>query len=156
MYKSKKGVSELISFILITLVVAIVSSVAYLFANGLLESNAEKLDEDKMESVIRQFAKQSSEVMAFDGSSSSITFSFNSGLLYFTGNSVAYQSLVRATDSETTCFTICYTALEGSSRLYYNLSNSYSFDKNLTLSPGEYIVTITNNKNASELILSFR
>lgn len=156
MFSNKKAVSELISFILITLIVAIISSVAYLFANNLLETNAQELDEDKMESVLRQFAKHSSEVQAFDGTVSSITFSFNSGLVYFNGDAIIYRSLARATDSETTCFTICYTSNEGYSTLYYNLTNNFTFDKNLTLSPGEYIVTITNNKNASELILSFR
>lgn len=156
MFNNKKAVSELISFILITLIVAIVSSVAYLFANNLLETNAQKLDEDKMESVLRQFAKHSSEVQAFDGTASSITFSFNSGLVSFNDNAIIYRSLARASDSETTCFTICYSSTEEFSTLYYNLTNNFTFDKNLTLSPGEYIVTITNNKNASELRLSFR
>lgn len=156
MFKSKKAVSELISFILITLVVAIVSSVAYVFASGILERNVAKLDEDQMESNLRRFAKEISGIQNFDGASTSLTFSFNSGLVLITDNQIAYQSLVRAQSTESTCFTICYSSNGGYSYLYYNLTNGYQFSKNLTLTPGEYIVTLTNDQNASEIIQIFR
>jgi hypothetical protein len=157
MYKNKKAISETTSFILLTLLVVIFSSIAYFFLNDQLEESNAVIDRNNMEKNLKKFDFISRNIIAYDNSTISIPISFNSGALAFSGNQLIYQSEVVYEDTIVECFdSICYVGSNGFERIFINLSSSYSFSRDFSLNNGDYILILTNNKNDSEIKVSTR
>ena len=109
MIKSKKAVSESTSFILLTLIVVLFSSVAYFYLNGELKENVAKIDRNSMELNLKKFDFVTRNIMSFDNSTISYPISYKTGALIFQGNQLIYQSVVEYSDTNINCFSeICY------------------------------------------------
>lgn len=157
MKNNKKALVESTTFISLTLLVLSMSLIAYFFLSGFLESSLYSFDRDAMEVYLKKVDSITQEVMSFDNSSASMSISFNSGALLFQGNAIIYQSLVEYDDSTVICFdSICYVEQNDFERIYLNLSNSYDFSNDLTITPGDYILTFVNQKNASKIKVLIR
>lgn len=153
----KKAVTELTSFVFITLIVVVASSTAYLISTSYLESNIGKLDRDKMESNLQKMKMETERMISFDNTTVSFPIDFNTGLLVFDDNQIFYQSIVAFEDSGTYCFSgLCYQGSSGFERLYVNLSDSYTFQNNLSLDPGSYVIILKTKKDENQFQIRFR
>lgn len=149
---NKKGFVELTSFVLLTLLVVITSISAYVFSKGFLDEKVVEFDRNRAESYMTTMHEKVTKVQGFDDSSTSMNFEFKKGKLVFQSNQVYFQTLIDYTTTSDLCFDIlCYSSTGESERIYFNLSNSYNFDENITLEPGFYKLTFTNNKTANEI-----
>lgn len=154
---NKKAVTEITSFVFLTFIVVVISMSAYFILQNVLNDNLATFDRNNAEIFLKKFDQKSKEVMSFDNTSGVIEFSFTKGNLEFQDNQLIYQSLVKYDDSNTTCFNgICYFAINGYERFYYNLSSSYVFENNLSLVPGNYILMLTNIKNGKKINVKIR
>lgn len=147
---NKKAISELLSFILIILLIIVASTSAYLFSDNYLNDKISNLDYNNMKLNLNKMDYLINNIQNLDSSSSSIGISFSKGELSFENNQVKYQSLV-SSSGDLCLDTICYKDNNGFDLLYINLSNSYNFDKNLSLTPGNYILSFKNLKNVSKI-----
>ena len=154
--KNKKAISEITSFVLITLIVVVSSTMAYLFSKNLIDENLAELDGKNMEIYLKKIYYETNEISSFDGSSVSIPISFKTGQLVFVNNTVYYQTLNSYSGSDY-CFDIlCSQNKEGFERKYINLTSPYQFSNNLTLSSGTYTLLFKHLKNESEIIVTFK
>ena len=78
--KNKKGISELISFALLTLLVVTTSLSSYLFAKSSFESATLERDYDAMKQFLKGLNSKSTSLTYFDSSITSEFISFDSGL----------------------------------------------------------------------------
>jgi len=154
--KNKKAISEITSFVLITLIVIVSSTMAYLFSKNLIDENLAELDGKNMEIYLKKIYYETNEISSFDGSSISIPISFKTGQLVFVNNMVYYQTLNSYSGSDY-CFDIlCSQNKEGYERKYVNLTTPYQFSNNLTLDSGTYILLFKHLKNESKIIVTFK
>jgi hypothetical protein len=151
-FHGKKGVSEITSFMFLTLIVIVVSFTAYFALSTYLDESVNTFDRNSAESFLKKFKQETIGIMAFNNASTSMRFSFTKGLLKFNGSQVSFQSLVPYNDNSTVCFNeICYLSDGSSEKLYYNLSNGYSFSENFSLIPGDYLLNLVNKKTQNEI-----
>lgn len=153
---NKKAVSEVTSFVLITFIVIIASTSAYIFSKNLISDNIANIDNNNMVIYLNKISITTNEITSFDGSSLSFPITFKTGQLIFVNNSVYYQSQIIFTGSNYCINSICYLNNGGYERKYLNLSNSYKFSNNLTLNPGAYTLLFKNIKNVSQISVTFK
>lgn len=155
-FKNKKAVSEIISFVLITLIVVVSSTLSYLFAKNLIDENLYALDSKNMNIYLKKMYYTTNEISSFDGSSSSFEVSFRTGELRFINNSINYQSLSKYAGSNICLNMICNIGVEGYEVLSTNLSGNYKFSNNINLSPGTYTILFKNIKNESKIAITYK
>ncbi len=154
--KNKKAISEITSFVLITLIVVVSSTMAYLFSKNLIDENLAELDGKNMDIYLKKIYYETNEISSFDGSSISIPITFKTGQLVFVNNMVYYQTLNSYSGSDY-CFDIlCTQNNDGYERKYINLTSPYQFSNNLTLDSGTYILLFKHLKNESQIIVTFK
>lgn len=153
----KKGISTVISFVLLTGIVFLAAVTSYTISLNILNNKIEKLDRDKMYTYLKELSQATDEISNFDDSTTSRSLNFKKGSLLLNGNQIIYQSLVKFNSAQTRCFEeICYIGEGGYERLYINLSPPFSFKNNITLVPGYYRIIFTNIKNESKIKVKFR
>jgi hypothetical protein len=155
MRKNKKGLSEAISFLLITLLVAIVALLSYSFASNFLNSEISILDRNKMEANLKKIDIKINELDDFQGELDYIAINFKEGELLFENNQVRYNSLANYESDETYCIkNICYESINSFESIYFNLTPPYTFKNNIFLAPSQYIIVFENLKNESKIKIS--
>lgn len=153
--KSKKGIAEILSFVLITFLIVVASLTTYIFAKSYVETNVESFDLNAMENQMKVYDRKIQQILVFDGSQVSVDTEFKSGLLLFQGDSIIFQSLVRTTQQNEVCFSsLCYFNDDGFESIKLNMSD-YEFDRNLSLRPGNYILNFKHNKNDNKIEIKF-
>lgn len=154
--KNKKGVTELISFVLITLLVVISSTSAYFFSKSYMDSDLQILDRDNFNLFFKKFELKTLKIQNFDRSMTSIDIYFSKGKLFFKGNQIYYNSLVKINGNGFCMDNLCSQNIGGFERVSLNLSNSYTFENNFSLTPGRYIIIMENIKNESKIRVTFK
>lgn len=156
-FRSKKGVTELTSFVFITFIIIVASTTAYVISNSYLDDTIKVIDRDNMEIYMKKLNKHMSRVTTFDNTTYSFSVKFNTGQLRFVDNQIYYQSEIEFEDSDTYCYgNVCYMGVAGFERIYTNLTSPYSFSTNQTLEPDDYILIFQNRKEQNEVRLRFR
>ncbi len=155
MMMNKKATTEIISFVLITLLIVVASSLTYIFSSNYLETKVSELDSNKMENSLKEISYMTDKIQKIDRSMSSIIISFSSGLFIIEDNKYLYSSFVK-TEGNYCSDILCYYSNNGFLNMFYNLSNSYTFENNLSLNPGSYIISFENIKNESKIKLSVK
>ena len=156
MYKNKKAMSEIISFVLITLLIVIFSTITYLFAKDVINERVNEVDLKNMNTFFKKMNFQTTEIQNFDEESYSIPINFRSGVLIFIDNHVKYQSQV-SFEGNSYCFEdLCHESINEYELIYYNLSNGYTYDKEFMLYPGNYMLFLKNSKNESEIQITIK
>lgn len=154
---NKKAVSEVTSFIFLTLVIVVASTSAYFVSNEYLEDTVSKLDRDRMENYLKKIRVELDSITNFDNATRNFAIEFNSGSLVFNNSQVFYQSEVEFSDTDTYCFNgLCYLGVGGFERIYVNLSGSYEYASSLALEPESYIIIFKNRKSQNEIQVKFR
>lgn len=157
MFKAKKAITEMISFVLLTLLIVVASSTAYFFSQSLLDSHLAERDEENMAHSLSKMNHKISQLTRFDGSTQAITVSFSTGQLHFKQDQVIYNSLVSYSANEEICKNLyCIDSHSGHSKLYFSLPGSYIFSRELKLSPGTYFLTISNKRGENEIDIIFK
>lgn len=155
-FKKKKAVSEITSFVLITLIVVVASTTTYVFSKNLIDNNIADLDTSNMEKYMKKFYFDINEISSFEGSSLSVPISFKTGNLIFVNNSIYYESMSEYTGSDYCLDITCYQNNGGYEKMYINLTGSYKFKENITLSPGTYTLLFKHLKNESKISITFK
>ncbi len=157
MFKSKKGVSELISFVFITLIIVVTSVSAYFVSKSVIDSTIIDVDRDNMGIYLKKMSQRIDEVKVFNNASNVIDVSFKKGLLEFNNNQVIYHSLKEYSSTAVSCFSqVCFKSVNDYEVLYYNLTDSYTFSDNVTLNPGAYTLIFRNIKSGNKIEIRFR
>jgi len=147
----KKALVEITSFVLLTLLIVIASSSAYIYSNKLIDKTISKNDRDNAENYIKLIKEKIDLISNFEDATSSININFKKGELNFKDNQVSYQSLERYY-GETICFDdICYEEVEGFEKIYFNLSSPYIFTQNISMDSNLNKITFKNIKNESKI-----
>lgn len=153
---NKKAVSELTTFVFLTLIIVLTSSTVYFFSKGFLDNSLEKIDRDNFEIYLKKMDYKINSIENFQGATTSFPISFTKGDLVFKDNQIYYQSLIEF-DSSDYCFEdLCYESREGFERITINLSNNFMFNENTTFIGGEYILIFNSIKNESKISVSFK
>ncbi|MCA9459669.1 MAG: hypothetical protein KC550_03930, partial [Nanoarchaeota archaeon] len=105
LFVNKKGVTELTSFVLLTFLITVASTSAYVFSKNFMDDNLAVLDLDNMDSYLSEFSQRSGEIMNFQDSQTLINVEFKTGELSFSSNQIKYQSLVEYEGDEA-CFSV--------------------------------------------------
>ncbi len=154
--KNKKALSEIVSFLLITLIVSVIATASYLISQNILSNNVDVFERDKMENSLKKIFLKIKEIENFDGAVSSYVISFKSGNLIFQDNQLLYYSKVKYDGSDICVNNLCYFNTNGFEIIYFNLSSSYNFSPNLILPPDTYILIFENIKNESKIQISLK
>ena len=152
--KNKKGISELISFALLTLLVVTTSLSSYLFAKSSFESATLERDYDAMKQFLKGLNSKSTSLTYFDSSITSEFISFDSGQLIFENNTLSYQSLFSTTSSDICLDNFWYLNAGGYERIQIQF-DKFNFSSDFSLLPGIYKLRFEYQKNISEMIVSF-
>ena len=153
---NKKAVTEITSFVLITLLVVIAASSAYLYSLDQIDDALIVNDRENMIKYIKKINYKITQIQNFNGETTNLNVAFNKGEFGFLGNTIFYESEVKSSISGSNCFdNICYSSPNGFEKIFFNLSNSYYFDQNFTISPGSYNLVFSNNKNESKIKIKF-
>lgn len=157
MFNNKKAVTELVSFILLTLTIVVACIFAYFFSKSYLDDNLEKFDRDNMEIFLKKFDQKTQEILTFDDSKISLNLYFRKGLITFNDNQIYYQSLSEFSSDLNYCLdNICYLNNGGFERIILNLTSPYVFYTNFTLTPDSYLITLKNIKNENKIEITFK
>ena len=151
-YNSKKGITEVIGFSLLTLIIVVASLAAYYFSTSQLDNTIYKLDYDSMQSNLMKLSYTLNSIITFDNSQKTYQLSFKSGQLNFKNNQILYQSQIGSSLNSTFCKTIlCYKNNNNFELFYFNLTKPYNFEYNFSLIPGNYLLSFKNIKNESKI-----
>ncbi len=154
---SKKGVSELVSFVFITLIVVIASTSAYVVSKHYIEDSLSEIDRASMEKNLKKLDREIDELVAYDNATSSIPISFNTGELSFNTTNVSFQTFESYNASETYCLnSLCYQNIGGFERMSIGLPSNYQFSENLSLSPGTYLIILSHSKAENKIYVRYR
>lgn len=153
---SKKGVTELISFVLILLVIVVASLSTYIFSKSQLEKNIYSFDNFNFEKKLLLVEQKINQISTFDNSQTSFYLEFKSGQLTFKENQVIYQSLIKSNSNQNVCMqNLCFYTINDFEVISLNLTN-LTFNNNMTIYPGNYIFNIRFQKNESKIYLQFQ
>lgn len=152
MFLNKKAVSEITSFLFLTMIVVSGSIASYFVLSEIMENDVAKYDRDNMFTFLKKLSYDINNIQVFDGSSTSISVYFRTGELRFSGNKANYLSSIEFSGNNEYCEgNVCYYSDGGYERLYLNLSSPYTFKDNLTLTPGYYVLYFKHEKNGSKV-----
>lgn len=157
-FKSKKAVSEVLSFILITLVIVSASLATYLYSKSFITDNIAEIDLRNFEKKLSQIDRKITQISTFDNSVTSFNLEFKSGFLQFKSNQIIFESDVRSgQDGFFFCNeNLCYYESDGLDSVSINLSSNVVFSRNISLNPGNYLLTLKYLKNESEIFITFK
>jgi hypothetical protein len=152
--KNKKGVSELVSFALLTLLVVITSLTSYLFAKTTFQDAAIERDYEYIKNFLVKIESKSDSLTYYDSTVSSEFISFTYGQLIFENNTLSYQSLIPIQSDDLCIDSLCYLNKGGFERLQISFDR-FNFSSNFTMLPGKYHLRFEYHKNVSEVLVSF-
>jgi len=151
-YNSKKAITEIVAFTLLTLIIVVASLAAYYFSTDQLEKYSYKIDHDQINSKLIKTSFLINSITSFDNSQKTIEYSFKTGELKFNSNQIIYQSQMTSNLNSSFCKNlICADNNNGFEILYINITSPYKFESNFSLIPGNYLLSFKNIKNESKI-----
>ncbi|MFW5704551.1 MAG: hypothetical protein ACOCXG_01790 [Nanoarchaeota archaeon] len=155
--KSKKGFSEITSFVLLVSLIITTSLIAYTFSSDLMESRIGMQDKVNMESYLKKVDAKISSITNFDGETTTINVNFEKGFLKFNSNQIFYYSVVSYGGEGIDCFdNFCYGSKTGHEYFHINLTSQVNFASNFTLRPGHYLLKFKYDKENEEVEITFK
>ncbi|MEC8221133.1 MAG: hypothetical protein VX028_03595 [Nanoarchaeota archaeon] len=152
---NKKAVSELVSFTLLTLLVAITSVSSYYFVSTSFEEITRENDYTSMKLFLETSQENLPKLLNYDQSSGIYFISFQKGAFIIEENSLQYQSELPFSSQGICIENFCYENNNGFERLKVNFSQ-FNFTSNITLIPGSYMMQFISSKNNSELLINIQ
>lgn len=152
---NKKAVSELVSFTLLTLLVAITSVSSYYFVSTSFEEITRENDYNSMKLFLETSQENLPKLLNYDQSSEIYFISFQKGAFIIQENALQYQSELPFNSQSICIENFCYENNDGFERLKVNFSQ-FNFTSNITLIPGSYMIQFISDKNNSELLINIQ
>lgn len=157
MFNNKKGMSELVSFILITFIVVVFSVSAYVFSKNFIDDSIISIDRNNLVNDFKKIQLKIDSIKNFNDATFTYNLDFSNGLLVFNGSSVHYMSFKEFGIGTASCFeNLCYDSVDGFEKIYFELDDSYIFNNYLSLNPGNYNLIFTNIKNETKISIVFK
>lgn len=148
--KTKKGVSELISFTLLTLLITITSLSSYYYVSSSFDEISIEKDYSLMVNFLNEINIYLPKLTIYDQSSSIFFISFETGSFIVSGNSLAYQSQIPFTSNSVCLDSVCYQNNNNFERINVSF-NEFNFSSNFSLIPGTYKLQFIYQKNTSQM-----
>lgn len=143
--KNKKGLVELTSFALLTLLILVLSLTAYLVISSILEDQLANYERNIINSQLKKLNIELTQIENLQDSSFTTPLTLQKGVITINKTAITYNSLIEFTSSEKTCFEqLCYNSKNGFETISLDLSNNFTFKQSITLKPENYIITFTN------------
>ncbi len=155
-YKNRKGLSEIIAFILLTFLIVTGSTLVFYFVKDYVDEEVFKIDHMKMQDNMKNINMNIGRIKNVDSSDFSFSLSFNTGLLYFQEGMMKYYSLMDFNGIDYCFNSICHVGIIGKEMMYFNMSSDYVFEPELKLTPGNYLITLRNNKNEKKIHVTIK
>lgn len=149
---TKKAVTEITSFVLITLLVVISSSLAYYFSKDMLDEKTYERDLVAMEQFFKSYDRSLSSSFFYNNSQMVHMVKFSFGQLIFEGSFIKYQSLVTSKGIGDYCEgVICYNSTGEFEVISLNVS-PYVFSETISLIDGSYVLSSRYSNGATKQI----
>lgn len=153
---SKKGVVEILSFVLVTAVIVVASLSTYIFAKSFLEKNVAELDRSNFENKLVLLEQKINSINTFDNSQTFLNIEFKTGSLFFQNNQIIYSSFVETSSNSTFCLdNICSYVVDGFETLSLDIS-PLQVNQDFLLNPGNYNLFMRFQKNDSTIHITFQ
>ena len=151
MLKNKKGFSEITSFVLLFSIIAIASTIAYTFSKNVIDEKVSEIDLQNAQNYLKKIDQKMLEIKHFQGGAFSVNLNFKQGTYKFEDDKLYYHSLTDYTGDPYCINSICHENTGGTEKIYITLDNSYIFNENFSLIPGNYFLTFINLKNETKI-----
>lgn len=149
--KSRKGFSEITSFVLLFALVSTASTLVYAFSRNVIDDKIADIDLDNMGTYFKIMSQKFNTIENFDSASSYINIRFKKGEVMFNSTSVYYQSLVKYVGTDYCLDSVCHYSSSGYERIVLTIGPAYNFSADMRLSPGDYLISFQNIKNESKI-----
>ena len=151
MYRNpKKGITEVTSYVLLTLLIVVISTIVFLFSQGYLEQVRADASYESMENQLKQVGVLFEKNSHFDRSGFSYYFSFEEGALLLEDNEIKYISLKSYEGEEECVSLLCYRSEGGAEVIAFELPAGFSFSEEANIMPGSYTMYFELDKNEGE------
>lgn len=154
MFYNKKGISEIVSYLLLTLLIVVVATTTFFFAQNYLDDLQAEEEYTSMESHLKKMKYSIEEIKSFENETSTYFIKFSTGQIETRGNALQYASEVSFEGDDFCLEVLCYKSRGGFGVITTNLSNNYSFSENTTLTPGEYFLEFRHDKKGEQIDIS--
>ena len=153
---NKKGVTEIVSYLLLTFLVVIISSITYFFAQDYITSIQQEQDFEHMEVHLKKISLLMNGITSFDGDASTYFLSFTQGQLELRGSELIYASKVPYSGSSTCLTHLCYESRNGFEIIILNLPEDYTFTQNTRILPGSHFIHFEHYKEGEKVHVSLK
>lgn len=138
--KSKKGLNEIVTYLLILFLSVIVTTGVYFYVNSSLEDQIVNIELSKMEETLILTHNTLNFLQQNPSQSESVIFSFKRGNMIINGTQIRYISEVETSITSSTCVNICYDNFGGFRSIFINVSefNNATLTSSQILNPDTY------------------
>ena len=153
--KSKKAISEIISFVCVLLIVLTSSITIYIISKEIVDSEIENLDYENMKKNLIELKLILEDLDTFDGSKSTYFLNFRKGKLGFFEDKIEYTSQVPLGEQKSNfCYNdLCYDFSTNYEVIYVNIEN-VTINTIFTLNPKQYNLEFLYEGGQNEIIVS--
>lgn len=153
---NKKAVTEIVSYLLLTFLVVIISSITYFFAQDYITSIQQEQDFEHMELHLKKIAFLVDGITSFEGDASTYFLSFSTGQLELRGSDLIYASQVQYSGSPTCLTHLCYESRNGFEIILLSLPGNYTFTQNTRILPGSHFMQFEHYKEGEKIHVSLK
>ena len=153
--KSKKAISEIISFVCVLLIVLTSSITIYIISKEIVDSEIENLDYENMKRNLIELKLILEDLDTFDGSKSTYFLNFRKGTIEFFEDKIEYTSEVPLGEQKSNfCYNdLCYDFSTNYEVIYVEIEN-VTINTIFTLNPKPYDLEFLYDGGQNEIIIS--
>lgn len=138
-FYSKKGISDIISFLLIIFLSIIVTTTVYFYVDERFQTQIGNQEFSKVENQLIYTHNLFDYIKKNPARSQQVILSFAVGRMEFKNNSIRYIGDVSSNLTDTTCTTLCYESYNNLRSVFINISSFNStLDLSQNLTSGSY------------------
>ena len=153
--KSKKAISEIISFVCVLLIVLTSSITIYIISKEIVDSEIENLDYENMKKNLIELKLILEDLDTFDGSKSTYFLNFRKGTIEFFEDKIEYTSEVPLGEQKSNfCYNdLCYDFSTNYEVIYVEIEN-VTINTIFSLNPKPYNLEFLYDGGQNEIIIS--
>ena len=153
--KSKKAISEIISFVCVLLIVLTSSITIYIISKEIVDSEIENLDYENMKKNLIELKLILEDLDTFNGSKSTYFLNFRKGTIEFFEDKIEYTSEVPLGEQKSNfCYNdLCYDFSTNYEVIYVEIEN-VTINTIFTLNPKPYDLEFLYDGGQNEIIIS--
>ncbi|MFP4402471.1 MAG: hypothetical protein ACLFPL_04540 [Candidatus Nanoarchaeia archaeon] len=150
-FSSKKGVSDIISFLLIIFLSIVVTTAVYYYVDSRFQTQIGNQEFAKVENQLVYTQNVLDYIKQNPSRSQQVIISFAVGRLEFTNESIRYIGDVASNSTGVSCATLCYEPYNDLRSTFINLSSfNTTLDMSQNLTSGSYILYLAYDTQNDE------